>query len=104
MKRRQFITLIGGAAAWPLAARAQLPKLGILSIRASRPIIIETFGNSLREFGYFDGQNIAIAYRSAADRADLLAGLVGELLDLKVDVLVATGSSWTGPACSKPRQ
>jgi putative tryptophan/tyrosine transport system substrate-binding protein len=97
IRRRDFISLLGGAAAtWPLAARTQqsrqLPKLGILSIRASRPIIIETFGNSLREFGYFDGQNIAIEYRSAADRADLLAGLVGELLDLKVDVLVATGS------------
>src|SRR5438067_9398032 len=93
MKRREFITLLGGAAAWPLAARAQQSKvarIGALYIGlADAQSFKNEFREGLRELGYVEGQNIAFEFRSAEGKLDHLPGLASELVRLKVDVIVA---------------
>src|SRR6266566_8681186 len=94
MKRREFITLLGGAAvAWPLAARAQqfkVARIGALFIGLADA---QSFKKELREgmhqLGYVEGQNIAYEFRSAEGRLDRLPELAAELVRLKVDVIVA---------------
>ena len=94
MKRREFITLLGGAAVvWPLEARAQqskVPRVGALYIGLADA---ESFKKELREglseAGYIEGQNIAFEFRSAEGRLDRLPELASELVRLKVDVIVA---------------
>jgi len=94
MKRRGFITLLGGAAAvWPLAARAQqagkLPTIGFLgadpSIESKR---VAAFVQRLRELGWIDGRNLAIEYRWTEGRNERYAENAAELVRLKVDVIV----------------
>jgi putative ABC transport system substrate-binding protein len=98
MKRRDFITLLGGAAAaWPLAARAQESKIwriGMLDTaqRELNAANMNAFLKGLGEFGYVEGRNLAIDYRTASDHSELLPGLVSELLRLKVDVLAVRGT------------
>jgi putative ABC transport system substrate-binding protein len=92
MRRREFITLVGGAAvAWPLAASAQQPartwRIGVLIV----PHRIEAVRQGLRDVGYFEGRNIIIDYRPI-DKYDQLPALAAELVALKVDVIVAGGS------------
>jgi ABC-type uncharacterized transport system substrate-binding protein len=100
MKRRQFITLLGGAAAaWPLAARAQrtgakIPRIGIID---DAPIW-DHFRQGLRDLGYVGGQNIAIEYRSAAGNFDRLRQAALELASLPVNVIVAYGTPATRAA------
>ena len=92
MQRREFINLIGGVAAWPIAVRAQqtnLPKLGILLV-ANREPFSRQFWEGLREFGYIDGQTIQVEFRSAEGKLNLLPGLAAELVRLKVDIIVAS--------------
>ena len=93
--RREFITLLGGAAAaWPLPAGAQqpsrVPKIGYLSpVSASSGFLAyEMFRQGLRELGYVDGTNIVIEYRFADGQFDRLPALAAELVQLKVDVIV----------------
>jgi len=96
MRRREFITLIGGAAAWPLAARAQpsaVPLIGYLSTRsfdAETPLRIP-FLESLEKSGFVVGRNVAIEYRYADGRETRLPSLVAELLSRQVALLVAFG-------------
>jgi putative tryptophan/tyrosine transport system substrate-binding protein len=96
MRRREFIAFLGAAAAWPLTARAQqarkLPMIGYLSpgSAAVGPLARhDAFQEGLRELGYDEGQNIAIAYRFADGKFDRLAELAAELVRLKVDVIVS---------------
>jgi putative ABC transport system substrate-binding protein len=94
VKRREFITLLGGAAAtWPFAVRAQQSKvarIGALYIGlADEESFKRELREGLRELGYVEGQNIAFEFRSAQGKADRLPGLAAELVRLKVDVIVA---------------
>ena len=93
MQRREFITLLGGAAvAWPLGARAQqavkLYRIGILSPELPPPGFLEAFRQGLRELGYVEGRNIAFEVRSAEGYSQRLAPLANELVRLKVDVVL----------------
>jgi ABC-type uncharacterized transport system substrate-binding protein len=97
MKRRDFIALIGGTAgAWPLAARAQLgamPVVGVLQQGAPDSYDLSGFRKGLRDAGYIEGQNLAIEYRWANDRADRLPELAADLVRRQVRVIAAIASA-----------
>jgi len=95
LRRRQFITLLGGAAAaWPLAARAQqmanLPTVGFLGAGSptTADVWVSAFMSRLRELGWIEGRNIKIDVRWAEGRNDRSAEIAAELVRLKVDVIV----------------
>ena len=98
MKRREFISLVGAAATWPLAARAQqvgkMPQIGYLGVSSPslEPHYVEAFRQKLRELGHVEGKNIAIEYRWAEGQDDRLPNLASELVRLKPDVIVTTGT------------
>src|SRR5512141_503319 len=92
MRRREFITLMGGAAvAWPLAARAQqpsrVPRIGVLLVSGPEPL--GPFREGLRDLGYAEGKNIQIEVRSAQGQVTRLPELAAELVRSQVDVIVA---------------
>jgi putative tryptophan/tyrosine transport system substrate-binding protein len=93
VKRREFITLLGGAAAWPLAARAQqasrLVRIGFLSGGAGPNPNVYGFQHGLRQLGYVEGQNLVLIYRWAAAQRASVVDLAQELLELNVDVLAS---------------
>jgi putative tryptophan/tyrosine transport system substrate-binding protein len=96
MNRRAFITLLGGAAAWPLAGRAQqatMRTLGYLSPRSSEveTELVQAFQQGLRETGYAEGKNITVEYRWAEGRYDRLPALASELVHRQAAVIVTTG-------------
>jgi putative ABC transport system substrate-binding protein len=98
MRRREFITFFGSAAAaWPLAVRAQqpgMPVIGYLTTRApgEDPHLLAAFHQGLKEAGYVEGQNVAIEYRYAENQYERLPALAADLVRRSVDVLVAPGS------------
>jgi putative ABC transport system substrate-binding protein len=103
MRRRQFITLLGGAAAWPLAARAQksgkIARIGYLSSANPRSMpTFQAFEQRLRELGYFEGQNIVIEYRNAEGEIDRLPDLAADLVRLDVNVIVTANDPATRAA------
>ena len=96
MRRREFITLVGGAATWPFAVHAQQPAsqvIGILWPGASSPPSprMESFREGLRQFGFIEGQNIAIEIRYAQNGLKQLPELAAELVRMKVDVIASFG-------------
>jgi len=105
IRRREFIILLGGAAAWPLAARAQqrkLPTIGYLHQSTAAVSSQETtvFWQRLRELGWIDSRTVAIESRYAEGRSERLAQFAAEFVRLKVDVIVATS---TPPAAAAKR-
>jgi putative tryptophan/tyrosine transport system substrate-binding protein len=96
MRRREFVTLLCGAAAWPVGARAQqiskMPRIGYFMDRSGPGLFDEAFLAGLRENGYMVGQNIAIEYRWTEGKTELLPALVTDLVTRKVDVIVTAGA------------
>ena len=103
MKRREFISLLGGAAvAWPLAVRAQqpMPAVGFLSFRSSgeSASVEAAFREGLKESGYVEGLNVHIAFRWAEGHYDRLPALAASLVDIRVAVIVTAGGQASGLA------
>ena len=109
MRRREFITLLGGTAAtWPLAARGQQPagrvyRVGYLSISFRERTIrfTEAFEQGLRSLGYRVGENVVIEYRFANGDMGRLPGFAAELVGLGVDIIMATGGNPSAIAAMK---
>lgn len=96
MRRRDFITLLGGTAGWPLAARAQQPAMPVVGFltslgRNERHNLRDAFRHGLEEAGYVEGRNLAIEYRFAENQYDRLPSLAAELVGRKVAVLATSG-------------
>jgi putative tryptophan/tyrosine transport system substrate-binding protein len=97
LRRREFITLLGGAAAWPLAARAQqpakVPTIGFLgaSTPSGQSKSVTAFVQRLRELGWIEGRTVTIEYRWGEGRNERFADIAAEFVRLKVDVIVTSG-------------
>jgi putative tryptophan/tyrosine transport system substrate-binding protein len=93
-RRREFIALVGGAAVWPVAARAQqhTPVIGFLDVRSPEVMgdRFVAFRQGLKESGFIEGENVDIAYRWAENRAQRLPELAADLVRLKAAVIATT--------------
>jgi putative tryptophan/tyrosine transport system substrate-binding protein len=98
MKRREFITLLGSAAAWPAAVRAQQPAMPVVGFLRSAPLadvphLVTAFRQGLKDIGFVEGANVAVEYRSAENHLDRLPALAAELIRQPVAVIVGNNIS-----------
>jgi putative ABC transport system substrate-binding protein len=98
VRRREFITLLGGAAAWPLAARAQQPAMPVVGyLNSTSPNsyarYTDAFLEGLKSTGYVEGESVAMIFRWAEGQNDRLPGLADDLVRNQVSVIVATGAT-----------
>src|SRR6516165_1039392 len=97
MRRREFITLLGGAATWPPAAQAQhvMPVLGFLNAASSEGYVerLRGFHQGLKDEGFVEGENVAIEYRWADNQVDRVSAMAAELVRRQVGVIVAAGGN-----------
>src|SRR5262245_49198114 len=93
MRRREFITLVGGAAAWPLVARAQqfgkMPRVGVLVTLSAPHPFTEALRSGMRDLGYIEGQNVTFEWRYADAQFSRAVELAAELVGVQVDVIAA---------------
>jgi len=95
VRRREFIGLVGGAASWPFAARAQqpaLPVIGFMNLSTARPFMEAALRQGVRESGYVEGQNVRIEFFWADGHADRLSAFAADLVRRRVSVIVAGGT------------
>jgi putative tryptophan/tyrosine transport system substrate-binding protein len=105
IRRREFTTLLGGAAAWPLAANAQqpaMPAIGYLESRSPDGMTdrLRAFRHGLKDTGYVEGENVRIEYRWAENQVDRLPTLAAELVRQRVNVIATAGGA---PVAWRPR-
>jgi putative ABC transport system substrate-binding protein len=106
VKRREFVTLIGAAAAWPRAALAQQPSMPLVGFlgatsRESYATFVGGFSQGLKQEGFVDTENVRVAYRWAEGQYDRLPALAADLVSLGVSVIVATGGLPTSLAAKQ---
>src|SRR5262252_6881068 len=96
LRRRQFIAVLGGAAAWPLAARAQqpaMPVVGVLAPVSQNEELLRGLRQGLKQAGFVEGENVAIVYRFAENEIDRLPALADDLGRRRVAVIATVGQS-----------
>src|SRR5258708_17870321 len=98
MRRRELVTLLGGAAAWPLAARAQQPAIPVIGYLGARSLetdrlLVAEFHRGLGEAGYVEGRNLTVEYRWADNQYDRLPALAGDLVRRGITVMIASGTA-----------